>query len=79
MLAAALYNRFTTTMLTVQEFPALAESDEQRRELIGGEVVCTGAGHIPHEVVKKNLTKIRCQASSQRNRRTLSRIVLSAR
>jgi len=48
----------TTTLVTVQEFLALPEPEGQRIELIGGEVVSMSFGHIPHEVVKKNLNKI---------------------
>jgi Uma2 family endonuclease len=48
----------TTTLVTVQEFLALPDPEGQRIELIGGEVVRMGFGHIPHEVVKKNLNKI---------------------
>ena len=48
----------TTTLVTVQEFLALPEPEGQRIELIGGEVASMSFGHIPHEVVKKNLTKI---------------------
>ena len=48
----------TTTLVTVQEFMKLTESDDQLMELIGGEVVTMGSGQIPHEVVKKNLTRI---------------------
>jgi Uma2 family endonuclease len=48
----------TTTLVTVQEFLQLPEPEGQRIELIGGEVVSMSFGHIPHEVVKKNLNKI---------------------
>jgi Uma2 family endonuclease len=45
----------TTTLLTVQEFLALPESEGERIELFGGEVVRMGRGGIPHELVKSNL------------------------
>jgi len=48
----------TTTLVTVQEFLQRPEPEGQRIELIGGEVVSMGFGHIPHELVKKNLNKI---------------------
>jgi Uma2 family endonuclease len=48
----------TTTLVTVQEFLQLPGPEGQRIELIGGEVVSMSFGHIPHEVVKKNLNKI---------------------
>jgi Uma2 family endonuclease len=48
----------TTTMVTVQEFLALPESDEQRQELIGGEVVCMGNAKFGHEWVKANLIEL---------------------
>ena len=48
----------TTTLVTVPEFLAMPEPEGERVELIGGEIVSMGLGHIPHEVVKKNLTKI---------------------
>jgi Uma2 family endonuclease len=48
----------TTTLITVAEFLRLPEVEGERRELIHGEVVSMASGHIPHEVVKKNLTKI---------------------
>jgi Uma2 family endonuclease len=48
----------TTTLVTVQEFLQMPESEDQRIELIGGELVSMGNAHIPHEVVKKNLNKI---------------------
>lgn len=48
----------TTTLVTVQEFLQMPEPEGQKLELIGGEVVSMGRGKIPHEVAKKNLTKI---------------------
>lgn len=48
----------TTALITVDEFLRLPEVEGERRELIHGEVVSMAFGHIPHEVVKKNLTKI---------------------
>lgn len=48
----------TTTLVTVQEFLQMPEPEGQKLELIGGEVVSMGRGRIPHEVTKKNLTKI---------------------
>ena len=48
----------TTTLVTVPEFFAMPEPEGERLELIGGEIVSMSVGHIPHEVVKKNITKI---------------------
>jgi len=48
----------TTTLVTVQEFLQMPEPERQKLELIGGEVTSMGRGKIPHEVAKKNLTKI---------------------
>jgi len=48
----------TTTLVTVQEFMEWPESEGQLMELIHGEVISMASGHAPHEVVKKNLTKI---------------------
>jgi Uma2 family endonuclease len=48
----------TTTLVTVPEFLAMPEPEGERVELIGGEIVSMGYGHIPHEVAKKNITKI---------------------
>ena len=48
----------TTTLVTVQEFLNMPETEGLIEELIGGEVISMGVGHIPHEVVKKNLNKI---------------------
>jgi Uma2 family endonuclease len=48
----------TTTLVTVQEFLQMPEPEGQKLELIGGEVVSMGRGKIPHEVAKKNLTKV---------------------
>jgi Uma2 family endonuclease len=48
----------TTTLVTVPEFLAMPEPEGERLELIGGEIVSMSFGHIPHEVVKKNVTKI---------------------
>lgn len=48
----------TTTLVTVQEFLQWPESEGQHIELINGEVISLASGHIPHEIVKKNLTKI---------------------
>jgi hypothetical protein len=36
----------------------MPEPEGERLELIGGEVASMSFGHIPHEVVKKNITKI---------------------
>ena len=36
----------------------MPEPEGQKLELIGGEVVSMGRGKIPHEVAKKNLTKV---------------------
>ena len=47
----------TTTLITVQEFFAMPEAEGIIQELIGSEVVSMPAGHIPHEVVKKNVIK----------------------
>jgi Uma2 family endonuclease len=48
----------TTTLVTVPEFFAMPEPEGERLELIGGEIVSMSFGHIPHEVVKKNINKI---------------------
>jgi len=48
----------TTTLVTVQEFLQWPEVEGQHIELIHGEVISMASGHIPHEVVKKNLNKI---------------------
>ncbi len=48
----------TTTLVTVHEFFAMPEAEGVIQELIGGEVVSMPAGHVAHEVVKKNLTRI---------------------
>jgi Uma2 family endonuclease len=48
----------TPTLVTVEEFLQMLEPEGQKLELIGGEVVSTGRGKIPHEVVKKNLNKL---------------------
>jgi Uma2 family endonuclease len=48
----------TTTLVTVPELLAMPEPEGERLELIGGEIVSTSFGHIPHEVVKKNINKI---------------------
>jgi Uma2 family endonuclease len=48
----------TTTLVTVPEFLAMPEPEGERLELIGGEMVSMRFGHIPHEVVKKNINKI---------------------
>jgi Uma2 family endonuclease len=44
--------------MTVQEFLTLPELEGEKMELIEGEVISVGRGQIPHEVVKKNLTRI---------------------
>jgi Uma2 family endonuclease len=44
--------------VTVQEFLDLPELEDQRIELICGEVVGIGRGRIPHEVVKSNVAQI---------------------
>jgi Uma2 family endonuclease len=48
----------TTALVTVQEFMQWPEVEGQHIELIHGEVISMPSGHIPHEVVKKNLNKI---------------------
>src|SRR5260370_27350609 len=48
----------TTTLVTVREFLELPEAEGQRMELIGGEVVSIGRGHIPHEVVKSKINRV---------------------
>jgi Uma2 family endonuclease len=48
----------TTALVTVQEFLQWPETEGQRMELINGEVISMAYGRIPHEVVKKNLSKI---------------------
>ena len=48
----------TTAPLTVEEFLALAESSDQRRELIGGEVFSTSYGKRRHELVKSNINRL---------------------
>ena len=48
----------TTTLVTVPEFLAMPKPEGERLELIGGEIVSMSFGHIPHEVVKKNINKI---------------------
>jgi Uma2 family endonuclease len=48
----------TTTLVTVREFLQMPVPQGQRMELIGGEVVTMGCGHIPHELVKSNLIEI---------------------
>jgi len=48
----------TTTLVTVQEFMKLTESDDQPMELIGGEVVTMGSWKVPHEFVKSNLIQL---------------------
>ena len=44
--------------MTVQEFLALPESQGERRELIGGEIVSMGQGGRPHEFVKSNVNRL---------------------
>jgi Uma2 family endonuclease len=48
----------STTLMTVQEFLALPESEGQRIELIGGEVVSMPRAGYPHEITKANVIKI---------------------
>ena len=48
----------TTTLVTVQEFLALPESEGERRELIGGEIASMGHGGRPHEFVKSNVARL---------------------
>ena len=48
----------TLTLVSVDEFYALPETEGEHRELIGGEIVTMGTGKPPHEVVKKNLARI---------------------
>jgi Uma2 family endonuclease len=48
----------TTTLVTVPEFLQLPEPEGERLELMGGEIISMGFGYIPHELVKKNITKI---------------------
>jgi Uma2 family endonuclease len=47
-----------TTLMTVEEFTRLPEVEGERLELIHGEVISMPMSGQPHEVVKKNLTKI---------------------
>src|SRR6266851_5423110 len=44
--------------VSVQEFLDLPEPLEHRIELICGEVVSIGRGHIPHEVVKSKINRV---------------------
>ena len=48
----------TTTALTVEDFLKLPPPEDQRTELIEGEVVAMSYGHYPHEKVKANLIRI---------------------
>jgi Uma2 family endonuclease len=48
----------STTLVTVQEFMQLVESNDQPMELIGGEVVTMGSWKVPHEFVKSNLIQL---------------------
>jgi Uma2 family endonuclease len=48
----------TTAPLTVEEFLALPESSDQRRELIGGELVAMSFGKRRHEMVKSNVCQL---------------------
>jgi len=48
----------TTATMTVEEFRALPDIEEQRVELIDGEVVEMPSGGPAHETVKSNLTEI---------------------
>ena len=48
----------TTAPLTVEEFLALPESSDQRRELIGGEVFSMSFGKRRHELVKSNVCRL---------------------
>jgi Uma2 family endonuclease len=45
----------TTTLVTVQEFLQMPESEDTRMELIGGEVVTMPMSGQPHEITKSNL------------------------
>lgn len=47
----------TTTLVTVQEFLQMPEPEDQRIELIGGEVVTMGRGGRSHEFVKSNIAR----------------------
>jgi len=57
----------TTTLVTVQEFLALPESQEERRELIGGEIVSISHGGRPQEFVKSNI--VSSESASQLSRK----------
>src|SRR5260221_14788331 len=48
----------TTTLVTVREFLEVPEPEGERMELIGGEVVTTGQGGIPHEITKSNIIHV---------------------
>lgn len=48
----------STAPLTVEEFLALPESSDQRRELIGGEVFSMSFGKRWHELVKANINRL---------------------
>jgi len=47
----------TTPLVTVQEFLQILEPEGRKLELIGGEVASMRRGEIPHEAVKKNLSR----------------------
>jgi Uma2 family endonuclease len=48
----------TTTLVTVQEFLQMPESEDTRMELIGGEVVAMPMSGQPHEVTKSNVIRV---------------------
>jgi Uma2 family endonuclease len=48
----------TTTLVTVQEFLELPESEGVLEELIGGEVVSLPRAGYPHEVAKSNVNRL---------------------
>ena len=48
----------TTTLVTVQEFLHMPESEDTRMELIGGEVVTMPMSGQPHEVTKSNIIRV---------------------
>ena len=48
----------TTTLMTVQEFLQLPETEGVRMELIGGEIVTMPRAGYPHEVTKSNINRM---------------------
>jgi Uma2 family endonuclease len=55
----------TTTLVTVQEFLEMPESEGLIEELIGGEVVSTPRAGQPHEVTKSNLVRLLISRQTQ--------------